>query len=97
MPRVIFQCDQSSVSHVSEIFYYKSKITVLLQTLIKASQHHQKKKIDFSNMWKKCSLKIGGFVKNAPSYLPAQSDSNKSLQEQVFSLQITTFTLKLEG
>ncbi len=38
-----------------------------------------KKIIDFSNIWKRFSMKIGGFVKNAPSYLPGQSDSNKSL------------------
>ncbi len=43
MPRVTFQCNQSFVSHVSEIlFYYKSKSLTLRQTLIKASQHHQK-------------------------------------------------------
>ncbi len=49
-------------------------------------------------MWEeKKSMKIGGFVKNAPSYLPAQSDSNNSLQEEVFFLQINTFALKLRN
>ncbi len=37
-------------------------------------------------MWKKFYMKIGGFVKNAPSYLPAQFDSNKSLYEEVIFL-----------
>ncbi len=41
MPRVTFQCNQSFELHVSELFFYKSKILALLQTLINASQLHQ--------------------------------------------------------
>ncbi len=34
-------------------------------------------------MWKKFSIKIGGFIKNAASYVPGQSNSNMLLQEEV--------------
>ncbi len=45
MPGVTLQCNQSVVLHVYEkMYFYKSKNLALLQTLIKASQHHQKLK-----------------------------------------------------
>ncbi len=45
-------------------------------------------------MWKNYAVKIGECIKNAPSYLPVQSDSNK---KKLFFSQITTFALKIRG
>ncbi len=97
MPRVTFQCNRSFVLHVSEIYiFYKSKILALLQTLIKASQLHQKSKKLISRTYEKSFIwKLVGLSRMLPGTFQRNPTQISRCKKKLFFL--TTFAPRLQG
>ncbi len=98
MPRVTLQCNRSFVLHFPEIFvFYKSKILALLQTLIKASQLHQKsKKLISRTCEKSVRWKLVGLLRMLPVTFQGNPTQISRCKKKLFFWQITTFAPKLQ-
>ncbi len=99
MPRVTFQCNQRFLSHVSEIFIiYKSKILAVLQTLIKAPQHHQKSKKIISRTCEKGFLwKLVGLSRMLPVTFQHNPTQINRCKKKLFFLVNQYFHPQIRG